>query len=506
MSSRDLGRLDGGPSRGARRRSSRARMIRRRRRTIGVGVVLAAVLAVGGTLLAGGAPEAPPQRRSGLEAAPGTDPGPSPKEEEEEEEPIPLKHIVFIIKENRTFDNYFARYPGANGTDTGKTSTGETVELSVATDVFTPDLGHAFLDGVESINGGKMDGFDLVTNGETMNGYSSFTRKGMPNYWAYADEFVLGDNLFSSMYGPTFPEHLYTVAAQSGRVVGNKDQTNIEGGYCDDPGETVFRFEKLSNKERKAVMEAEKSVDLDTIVAYWEHVRACFDFEVLPDQLEKEGISWHYYADEGSWMNAMLAIKHMRFSEHWGKDITPEEQFPEDIAKGKLDKVSWVVPGPGVNEHPGGPSVCVGENWTVSIVNQIMRSKYWKNTAIILTWDDFGGFYDHVPPPHYDEMGLGPRVPLLIISPWAKQGYVDSTEYEFSSVLKLIETVHGLDCMTERDCQANNMLNAFDFDQDVRPKDRKLILEERECTGLPSNVAREYEKHGIYEAFQALGD
>jgi phospholipase C len=196
----------------------------------------------------------------------------------------------------------------------------------------------------------------------------------------------------------------------------------------------------------------------------------------------------------------------MRFSKHWGTDITPEEEFERDIARERLDEVVWVVPGPGVNEHPGGPSVCVGENWTVSVVNQIMRSKYWKNTAIILTWDDFGGFYDHVPPPQYDIMGLGPRVPLLIISPWAKQGYVDSTEYEFSSVLKFIETIHGLDCMTHRDCNANNMMGAFDFDQDVRPRDRKLILKERDCTDLPAEVARQYEEKGIYEAFRALGD
>jgi phospholipase C len=478
-------------------------MLRRRRRTVSALVVIA-LLVGGGLILAREEPEeAPVQRRGGPPLA-GGEPSPSP--EPSPGERIPIKHIVFIIKENRTFDNYFARYPGANGTRTGKTSTGETVELGVATDVFTPDIGHSFLDGVESINGGKMDGFDLVTNGETMNGYTSFKRDGMPNYWAYADEFVLGDNLFSSMYGPTFPEHLYTIAAQSGRVVGNKDQTNVEGGYCDDPGETVFRFEQMTKRQRRRVMEAERAADIDFIVQYWETVRACFDFEVLPDHLEKAGISWHYYADEGSWMNAMLAIRHMRFSKHWGTDITPEERFEKDIAKERLDEVVWVVPGPGVNEHPGGPSVCVGENWTVSVVNQIMRSKYWKNTAIILTWDDFGGFYDHVPPPQYDIMGLGPRVPLLIISPWAKQGYIDSTEYEFSSVLKFIETVHGLPCMTHRDCQANNMLNAFDFDQDVRPRDRKLILEERDCTGLPASVAQEYEEKGIYEAFRALGD
>ena len=479
-------------------------MMARRRRT-----VLALVIVLVGSLtawsLAGGGDDAPEAPRAGPGDGELPQGAPEPGDEEEVAEDIPIKRVVFIIKENRTFDNYFARYPGAEGIDFGRTSDGRTVKLKVATDVLEPDLGHSFLDAVESINGGRMDGFDQVTNGASLNGYTSFIRKGIPNYWAYADNFVLGDHLFSSMYGPTFPEHLYTVAAQAGRVVGNKNEATSPGGYCDDTGETVPRYVRLKEPEREDVMRAIRRADVQGIVKYWEDVRACFDFEVLPDHLEEAGISWHYYADEGSWMNALLAIEHMRFSKHWGTDITPEEDFIGDIEQEKLAKVSWVVPGPGVNEHPGGPSVCVGENWTVDVVNRIMRSKYWKSTAIFLTWDDFGGFYDHVAPPQYDIMGLGPRAPLLIISPWAKQGYVDSTEYEFSSVLKFIETVHGLDCMTKRDCQANNMLSAFDFEQDVKPKDRKLILEQRDCTGLPAHIEAEYRKKGN-DAFYALGD
>jgi len=417
----------------------------------------------------------------------------------------PIKHIVFIVKENRTFDNYFARYPGADGTTTGKTSDGRTVKLSVASDVLTPDLGHGFFDGIQGINGGKMDGFDTVVNGESLNGYSSFTRRGIPNYWAYADNFVLGDRMFSSMYGPTFPEHLYTVGAQAGRVVGNKLQTDSEGGYCGDPRETVYRFIKLQEKERKAVMAAEERVDIDTIGDYWEEVAACFNFEVLPDKLDKKGISWRYYADAGSWMNALLAIEHIYNSPHWGREVVSEEKLPGDIEAERLRRISWVVPGPGFNEHPGGPSVCMGENWTVETVNSIMRSKYWKNTAIFITWDDSGGFYDHVPPPHYDEMGLGPRVPLLIISPWAKEGYVDSTTYEFSSVVKFMEETVGVGCMTARDCGADNMMGAFDFEQTPDFNDRKLILKERDCTGLPAITEEAYRKHGS-DAFVALGD
>ena len=381
-------------------------MLARRRRTFAVLGVLAIAAAGFGAwqLWPSSDDDAPPglQRQARL----GT--------EEEPVEPTlrelagkKIKHVIYIIKENRSFDNYFARYPGANGATHGMTSTGERVKLTVAPDVMEPDIGHDFPAGMNSINGGKMDGFDLVANGESLSGYSSFTREGIPNYFSYADEFVLGDNMFSSMYGPTFPEHLYTVGAQSGRVTSNKNQAATPGGYCGDPTETVYRFQKLTKNEKKIVMTAEEKADMATVGNYWEEIRACLNFEVLPDQLIENDISWKYYADEGSWMNALLAIKHMYNSDHWGKEIIREEQFPVDIEKERLPEISWVIPGPGFNEHPGGPSVCVGENWTVDVVNKIMKSKYWKNTAIFITWDDFGGFYDHVPPPHYDIMGFG---------------------------------------------------------------------------------------------------
>src|SRR5918996_1590475 len=206
-----------------RRRILRRRMLRRRRRTV---VILLAALTglVGARLLVTSDGESPTGLRPGLPEAAGTRTS-SPAETEEEEE-IPIKHVVFIIKENRTFDNYFARYPGAEGTKTGMTSDGRTVRLKVATDVLEPDLGHGFFDGVLAINGGRMNGYDLVTNGENLTGYSSFTRKGLPNYWSYADNFVLSDHTFSSMYGPTFPAHLYTMAAQAGRVTGDKLEAN----------------------------------------------------------------------------------------------------------------------------------------------------------------------------------------------------------------------------------------------------------------------------------------
>ena len=138
-----------------------------------------------------------------------------PRPRPAEVDPIPIKHVVFIIKENRTFDHYFGRYPGADGATEGKTSSGETIPITPAADFLGHDLGHSFFDGLIAINGGRMNGYDLIKNGNLLSGYTQFTRATLPAYWAYADHFVLGDRMFSSMFGPTFPEHLYTVAAQA---------------------------------------------------------------------------------------------------------------------------------------------------------------------------------------------------------------------------------------------------------------------------------------------------
>lgn len=397
--------------------------------------------------------------------------------------PDRIKHIVFIIKENRTFDHYFGRYPGADGVTKGTLSSGRVIDLRRAKDMMTHDLGHSFKDGVVAINGGRMDGFDKIMKGESLEGYTQFRRGQIPNYWAYADEFVLGDRMFSSMYGPTFPEHLYTVAAQAGRVTGNKTTrgNKVPGGYCEDRGERVPHFKRLTAGQRATVMDAEERAAVGRVDDFWERVRPCFDFKVLPDSLTEAGIPWRYYGNAG-YYSALLAIRHIRFSEHWGTDVVREGRFIEDIKKERLRRVSWVLPGVGFDEHPGlHHSVCKGENWTVRHLNALMRSRYWKNTVVFITWDDFGGFYDHVKPPHLDIMGLGPRVPLLIISPWAHRGVVDSTTYEFSSILKFIETVFGLNNLTARDRAADAMMSAFDFDSPDAAEGRKLLLKQRDC-------------------------
>jgi phospholipase C len=419
----------------------------------------------------------------------------------------PIEHVVFIVKENRSFNNYFATYGhGAVGTTTGKTlncslsgcQPGPDYPLTKAQDIAPHDLAHGFAAGLYSINGGKMDGFNTILNGDDMSGYTYFDRSDLPDYWKYADRFVLADHFFTSMFGPTFPEHLYTVAAQSYGIVDNKSTVDHPGSYCDDTTEYVPRFplEKLTKKDLSTIMKLETNVteqvpdQLYKIQQYWEQTRTCVPIKSLPAKLQAAGVDWKYYALKNHWMNGLQAIRHDRFTPAIWDRVQDPSNFLKDIKNEQMPAVSWLIPPEPYNEHPGESnpnaadyspvSVCAGENWTVNQINTVMQSDYWPSTVIVVVWDDFGGFYDPVAAPHYDIMGLGPRTPALIISPYTRAGdnpdggYVDHTEYEFSSVLKFMEDLHGLTPLTERDKNANPLSGALDFTDP--PRLDKLVL------------------------------
>ena len=172
----------------------------------------------------------------------------------------PVEHVVFLVKENRTFDHYFGRYPGADGVTRGELIDGRTIPLAPAQDVQPHDINHSFAAGLFAINGGKMNGFNVIQFGEDLSGYVQFRREGIPNYWRYADRFVLADRFFTSMYGPTLPEHLYTVAAQAYGIVANRrTQHDRDIYYCDDPKELTHRFpDDLAQREIDHIMRIEE--------------------------------------------------------------------------------------------------------------------------------------------------------------------------------------------------------------------------------------------------------
>jgi phospholipase C len=305
---------------------------------------------------------------------------------------------------------------------------------------------------IEAIDGGKMDGFDLISSG--LSAYTQASPQQIPNYWAYAQRYVLADRYFTSAYGPSLPNHFFTLAAQSGGAIDNVSGTT-GGVACDGtPAGTVTVIDANGNRSEHS---------------------PCFDFPILGDELEAAGISWKYYIEGGTGVLGM--IRHVRNGPEWTENQGTTDQFLQDAQSGQLPAVSWVINPYAGSEHPPN-SICAGENQTVQYINTIMQGPAWKSTVIFITYDDFGGFYDHVPPPQVDQDGLGPRVPLLIISPFAKRGYISHTLYEHSSMLKFIERRYRLRPLTARDAAASDMLDSFDFAQPLEPP---LILPQHPC-------------------------
>lgn len=389
-----------------------------------------------------------------------------------------IQHVVFLIKENRTFDNYFGTFPGADGVTSGIISTGQVIPLGPSPDGTYPlDPEHDFGGAVEGMDGGKMDHFDLLTDGN-INGnllsYTQFTETGIPNYFAYARQFVLADRMFSSIKADSFTNHLYTVAAQDNGAIALRSSVIPHGnpGWgCDSP-----------TTEQAEIMDAEGNLSEEF---------PCWDFQTLATDLQGIGVPWKFYAPSqgqvGYNFSTLDALSNIRNTSLWTTNVVPDTQFVSDAMSGNLPAVSWLVTGT-ANDHPKGSAVCDSENWTVQQINAVMQGPDWNSTAIFLAWDDYGGFFDHVPPPTVDSLGLGPRVPLIIISPYARlgtngqPGYVSHTQYEFSSVLKFIEELYGLPPMAQRDAEANDTTDSFDFTQSPRSP---YILSTRSCP-IPS--------------------
>ncbi len=362
---------------------------------------------------------------------------------------IPIQHIVILYQENRTFDNYFGTYPGANGLSMNVAlpkarESKETFNPFHLTNTSTRDLDHSSRVARIAYDNGKMDGFVYAEGSDLTMGY--YDDRELPYYWDYASKFVLMDNFFSSQMGPSLPNHLYLIAGQSGGLIENPGRCQSRE-ICQGP----------SSQNPYGLPES-----------------LTFNFTNVMDELDSRGISWKYYTgdkddykDAGYW-NPLPAFASFKNNPSRLNNLAPNDQFLVDLAKGNLAQVVWVIPTEDESDHPTA-NVEVGQKYLVTAINAIMQSEYWPSTAIFVTWDDYGGWYDHVAPPQVDAFGLGFRVPCLIISPYAKEGFIDHTQSEFTSILKFIETVHGLPTLTQRDAMASDMLEAFDFSQPPNP-------------------------------------
>jgi phospholipase C len=376
----------------------------------------------------------------------------------------PIKHVVFVIKENRTFDNLYGLFPGANGVSVGLDG-GEPRPLTPALDRLPTDIKHCYVCSLQAWAEGRMDGFATISKAADRFAYTQFAPGDLPNYWRWAEEYVLGDNFFASAQGPSFPNHLYAIAAQSGGAHENPPQ----------PQELLTLRHRETGLFKSWGCDAleEAYIPVFDSEGIKKNVAPCFDFLTEGDLLTRAGIPWAYYAatqyQNGYIWSAYNAVRHIREDEaYWAEHVFAVDDFVAHAEQGLLPPVTWVTPRFEVSDHPE-YSLCHGENWTTEVVNAVMASPHWEDTAIFLTWDDYGGFYDHVPPPQVDDFGFGIRVPLLIISPYAREGFVTHELGEFSSVLRFIEDNWSLTQLTHRDRDATPLISAFDFEREPRP-------------------------------------
>jgi phospholipase C len=360
-----------------------------------------------------------------------------------------IKHIVVIMQENRTFDNLFNGFPGADTVTAGmnlrRVVPLQPVPLDYGGSVF-PDNSHTgwWVDW----DNGAMDGFHSPPNAPIPNFvYAYVPRPQTVPYWTLAERYTLADRMFQANTGPSFPAHQYMIAGQSGDADENPT-FSLPG--CDSPG------------TNRVALIGPNGTDLPGVYP-------CFDYQTMGDLLDARGITWRYYTTSPATIaSAYDAIGHIRFGSDWTKNmVSPSTRVLTDIAYGELAQMTWITPAFSYSDHPGA-ATAEGPDWVASITNAIGASRFWDSTVIFISWDDYGGWYDHVPPPQIDNMGLGFRVPLIIVSPYAKPGYVSHTTHEFGSFLKYTEEVFDLPSLGTRDAISDDFSDCFDYTQTAK--------------------------------------
>lgn len=428
----------------------------------------------------------------------------------------PISHVIVVIQENRSFDDLFATFPNANGATYGyaapmptpiakscaaakqpviKTRTKVALTEVTLTGKGFPnnfgwdnDLAHNYVDGYlmecdssasrpSASNPCAMDGFDVTKygpNGEGPQATCTYTYQyvdpaDIKPYWTMAQQYVLADNAFQTQGSESFTAHQALIAG--GTAINSyesliDDPTGFPWG-CDAYTNSTVPVLTTSGQEKQGPF-------------------PCLTYPngTIRDRLDAASISWKYYANKvyswkspkagssGIW-SAFDAIDNVRHSKEWGTNVTDSDlKIFADIKNGALPAVSWVTPDGANSDHPdeknkNGP-IDTGPSWVASIVNAVGESKYWKSSAIVVLWDDWGGYFDHVPPPVYDgQGGLGFRFPMIVISPYVK-AHVEHSQYETASVLKFVETNWNLTSLGQEDERAKSIGNAFDFNMSPR--------------------------------------
>jgi phospholipase C len=399
-----------------------------------------------------------------------------------------IQHVVIIVQENRSFNNLFMGFPKATTSTYGFDTKNRKIKLEPAGLDAPYGIEHDAKGFFLACNGtGSIPGTDCQMNGfnkESFNGcahtakprlklkhpqYTYVPRDQIKPYWDMAKQYVLADQMYSSVLdSASFTSHQYIIAGQSEKAVNTPlAQWGCEGGKPD----TVAR------------------IGPDRQVPYGKRIPACFNDDTIGQEADKAGVSWAFYANvtggSGGIWSAYQANKYVYYGPDWQNDvISPNTSFFKDISQGNLRQISWITPSATNSDHPGFCSNG-GRMWVAALVNAIGESQYWDSTAIFILWDEYGGMYDPEPPAYVDYDGLGIRIPLLIISPYAKEGYVSHVHYEHGSILRFVEDTFGLPRLAASDKRATSPAeDSFDFNQPPRS-----------FVKIPSTLGQDYFRH-----------
>ena len=365
-----------------------------------------------------------------------------------------IQHVIFIVQENRSFNYMFMGFPGANTQNYGYDTNGNKIMLHSQTMKTSWDINHGLTEFLQDFDNGKLDGWNkqYACCGSIPSNfaYAYAPQSEVATYWKMAKQYVLADNLFQSNLDGSFVAHQYIIAGYSQSAV------NYPSTYWGCPGGKQDQVPTIT--QSRGIGPAEVP---------------CFDYPTIGDSADTAGISWRFYSgvyggDGGLWQSYQ-AINHIYKGPDWTADnITPPAQFLTDVQNGTLANITWVMPTYANSDHPGFES-STGPAWVASVVNAVGQSPFWKDSAIFLIWDDWGGWFDPVAPVYEDYDGTGFRIPAVIISPYAKKGYVSHIQYETSSVLRFMEDNFALPQLAASDARAADPANdAFDFTQKPR--------------------------------------
>jgi len=379
--------------------------------------------------------------------------------------PQVIQHVIIVFQENRSTDNLFHGLPNADTVNRGTNSSGKIIPLTPISLVDNYDLGHGHDAFRAQYDGGKMDGADRVwvscnqgSKGCINPQFKYVQRSDVQPYFDMAVQYAFADRMFQSNQGASYPAHQFIIAATSApsptsKLFAAENPLGIPGAPtntgCTAPAAEFVQLIDPLGQEK--------------LVMY-----PCFEHATLMDLLDQQQLSWLYYTPTPNQIwTGPNSIQHLRMGQDWANVIASPARVLKDILNGQLASVSWVIPNAPASDHPHENNGS-GPSWVASIVNAVGSSSYWDSTAIFVTWDDWGGWYDHVAPPVINSYEYGLRVPLIVISPYAIPGYVSHVTHDFSSILKFVETVFNLPTIGFGDQYSDDLTDCFDFGQKPR--------------------------------------